>query len=93
MIEAGYPWRTGWSPQGARASWQDWPLTQAGQAAFLRDVIDAVASTPDQRGLGVVWWYPEAVLVTGLFVWGGGALALFDQNGETLPAAGAFRAD
>ena len=90
VVETNYPWRTGWTPSGARADWQDWPLTPAGQADFLRDVIDAVAATPNGRGLGVVWWYPEAVLVSDLFVWGGGALALFDASGDILPAAGEF---
>lgn len=93
VVELNYPWRTGWTPEGARASWQAWPLTPAGQADFLRDVIDAVAATPNERGLGVVWWYPEAVLVPGLFVWGGGALALFDAQGNTLPAAAALGGD
>lgn len=90
VVELNYPWRSGWTPEGARANWQAWPLTPSGQMDFLRDVIDAVASTPNERGLGVVWWYPEAVLVPDLFVWGGGALALFDGDGETLPAAAAL---
>jgi hypothetical protein len=38
----------------------------------------------------VVWWYPEAIQVPGLFVWGGGSLALFDSTGNVLPAASAL---
>ena len=36
------------------------------------------------------WWYPEAIQVPGLFIWGGGSLALFDAGGNVLPAASRF---
>lgn len=86
VTETAYPWRAGWTPEGTHPEAMTWPLTADGQRAFLRDVINAVASTPGGHGLGVLWWYPEAVQVPGLFVWGGGALALFDEGGRTLPA-------
>jgi hypothetical protein len=35
----------------------------------------------------VVWWYPEAIQVPGLFIYAGGSLALFDSTGNVLPAA------
>jgi len=37
-----------------------------------------------------VWWYPEAISLPGIFVWGGGSLALFGADGNVLPAAAAF---
>ena len=58
-----------------------------GQARCLQDLLDVVRAVPDGHGAGVVWWYPEAVAVPGLFVWGGGSLALFDDHGDVLPAA------
>lgn len=89
VVETAYPWRTGWS-SGGDASNDTWPMTRAGQQQFLEDVVDAVARVPDGRGQGVIWWYPEAIPVSGVFVWGGGAVALFDASGEVLPAADAF---
>lgn len=93
VVETSYPWRTGWTPPAARAGWQAWPLTREGQARFLRDLLDAVATTPNDLGAGVVWWYPEAIRTPGLFVWGDGALALFDDEGDILPAAPVFAGD
>ena len=69
-----------------------WPVSPQGQAQFLRDVLDAVAAVPNGHGAGVVWWYPEAIQVPGLFVWGGGSLTLFDSTGNVLPAASQFGA-
>jgi len=91
VVETHYPWRGGWTPPGSSGTgWQAWPLSPAGQAAFLRDVIDAVEAVPDDRGKGVVWWYPEAVNVQGLAVYGDGAIALFGATGDALPAAAVF---
>ena len=67
-----------------------WPISPAGQAQFARDLVDAVAATPGGHGAGVIWWYPEAIQVPGLFIWGGGSLALFDAGGNALPAATAL---
>ncbi len=72
------------------ASTLAWAATPAGQAQFLYDVLDVAASVPNGHGKGVLWWYPEAIQVPGLFVWGGGSLALFDASGNLLPAAAAF---
>ena len=64
-----------------------WAISPQGQAQFLHDLMDAVASTPGDRGTGVFWWYPEAIEVNGLFVWGGGSLAMLDGSGNVLSAA------
>ncbi len=90
VVETAYPWRAGWSLPGSDLSAMTWPITPTGQAAFVRDVISAVAATPNGLGAGVVWWYPEAINVPGLFVWGSGALAWFDYTGRVLPAAKVF---
>ena len=34
---------------------------------------------------------PEAIVVPGVFMWGGGSLALFDPSGMILPAAARFQ--
>lgn len=89
VVETTYPWRAGgWESMVANAAAMVWSVSPQGQAQFARDVVDAVARVPGGRGAGVVWWYPEAIAVSGLFVWGGGSLALFDADGAVLPAAG-----
>lgn len=91
VVETSYPWRSGgWEGIGPDLAAMTWPVTPQGQAGFLRDVIEAVASTPGGHGAGVIWWYPEAILVPGLSIWGGGSLALFNDAGNVLPAASEF---
>jgi hypothetical protein len=68
-----------------------WPRSPDGQRAFLEDVIRVVRESP--RGLGVLWWGPEAIPAPGASVWKGGAAALFDGEGRPLPAMEAFRED
>ena len=87
LVEAGYAYAgEQWEPQK-----QEYPNTPEGQAQFLRDLMDVVRGLPEGRGLGVFWWYPEAVPLSepGL-VWESGRLGLFDANGEILPAAKVF---
>ena len=91
IVETTHPWRAGgWESGATNLAAMTWGISPQGQAQFLRDVLDAVATVPGGRGVGVVWWYPEAIAVPGLFVWGGGSLALFGADGNVLPAAGAF---
>jgi arabinogalactan endo-1,4-beta-galactosidase len=91
VVEAGYPWRAGgWEGMGSTPSAMAWPVSPEGQAQFLRDVIAAVGAAPSGRGAGVLWWYPEAIEVPGLFVWGGGSLSWFDRGGGLLPAGSVF---
>ena len=88
VVETSYPWRTGgWETMVTDPSVMRWPTTPAGQAQYLKDLLAVVDQVPDGHGLGVVWWYPEAVRVPGLFIWGGGSLSLFDAGGKLLPAA------
>ena len=91
IVETTHPWRAGgWEDGATNLAAMTWGISPQGQAQFLRDVLDAVALVPSGRGVGVVWWYPEAIAVPGLFVWGGGSLALFGADGNVLPAAAAF---
>jgi arabinogalactan endo-1,4-beta-galactosidase len=91
VVETTHPWRAGgWEDGATNLGAMTWAISPQGQAQFLWDVLDAVATVPNGRGAGVVWWYPEAIQVSGLFVWGGGSLALFDTGGNVLPAAAAF---
>jgi arabinogalactan endo-1,4-beta-galactosidase len=93
VVETSYPWRAGgWEGIATNTAPMTWPVTRAGQTQFLRDLIEAVAATPGGHGLGVLWWYPEAIPVPGVFIWGGGSLALFDSTGGILPAVQEFSA-
>jgi len=93
VVETAYPWRAGgWEGMVTNQSAMTWIVSPQGQGQFLKDVLDAVAATPNGHGAGVVWWYPESIQVPGLFVWGGGSLALFDSSGNLLPAAAQFGA-
>jgi arabinogalactan endo-1,4-beta-galactosidase len=93
VVETSYPWRAGgWESMVTNSAAMSWAVSPAGQAQFARDLFAAVAATPGNHGAGVVWWYPESIQVPGLFVWGGGSLALFDSSGDVLPAASALGA-
>ena len=85
VVETAYPWR-----QDVENRDMNWAQSPEGQRQFLADVIQSVRATPDGRGKGVLWWYPEAVPVAGLSVWKGGSMALFDGQGKAVPALGAF---
>jgi len=94
LTEMSYPWRAGGWEGMATYRWaMTWPISAKGQGRFLGDVMKVVAATPGNHGVGVLWWYPEAIEVPGLFIFGGGSLALFDQAGNLLPAASLFDAD
>jgi arabinogalactan endo-1,4-beta-galactosidase len=57
-----------------------WPATWAGQKQFLADLTQAVKDAPDHRGIGVVWWYPEAVPIEHHKIWEDGLLGWFDGD-------------
>lgn len=57
----------------------------------MAELVQTVRETPNGHGLGVLWWYPEAIPVQGLSVWNSGATALFDQSGRVLPAMDVFK--
>ncbi|MDP6635726.1 MAG: glycosyl hydrolase 53 family protein [Phycisphaerae bacterium] len=92
VVETAYPYRDrqAWK-KNAKSKNLVWPISPDGQRAFLSDVVRAVRETPDDRGIGVIWWYPESIPVRGLRVWNRGATALFDSQGNALPAVKAFR--
>jgi len=56
---------------------------------FVRDLMNVVRSAPNGRAIGAVWWYPESIQVKGLQIWERGAKALFDDQGNPLPAMSA----
>lgn len=89
VVETAYPWTH--DEHWDKRSNMNWPLTPAGQQQFLSEVFAAVKAVPGDLGRGVFWWHPESVVVSDMPVWVGGSCALFDRNGEVLPAAGFAR--
>lgn len=83
IVEVGYPWKT--AKKWTEKANMDWPLTAAGQAQFLRDVVQAVREVPHGLGGGVWYWHPESIQLPGRYAWEGGTCALFDERGEALP--------
>ena len=69
----------------------EYKATVQGQATAIRDVMDAVAHVPNDRGLGVFYWEPDWIPAPGAG-WKtdeGNAWenqALFDFNGQALPS-------
>ncbi len=92
VVETTFPWRSGgWEGMVSNsAGMTGWVVSPPGQAQFLSSLVATVAATPGGHGAGVFWWYPEAILVPGVYIWGGGSLALFDSTGNVLPAAAAL---
>jgi len=88
VVEAGYPWKT--AKKWTEKAHMDWPLTPAGQAQFLRDVVQAVREIPHGLGAGVWYWHPESIPLRGRYAWEGGTCALFDEEGRMLPGATAL---
>jgi arabinogalactan endo-1,4-beta-galactosidase len=85
IAETNYPWK-------GTATGASWPSTSTGQHDFLVAVRDLVRNLPNNRGEGVLWWYPEAIKVPNTSIWKGGAIALFDDSGgDALPALSEFQ--
>jgi arabinogalactan endo-1,4-beta-galactosidase len=80
LMETSQPWETSSSITGP------YPSTKAGQSSYLADIRNTVESLPNGEGLGAMWWYPEAIPVPNTFIWENGATALFDAQGNALPA-------
>jgi arabinogalactan endo-1,4-beta-galactosidase len=90
IAETSYPWHELPDiPSGT--SVMRWPATPAGQKEFLRDLILLLQNQPGHHGIGFAWWYPEAIPVSHMRTWRQGYEALFDGNGNALPALDDFR--
>jgi arabinogalactan endo-1,4-beta-galactosidase len=89
VAETAYPWTNDEHWKGVLH--MDWPMTADGQTLFLREVLAVVRALPNELGRGVIYWYPESVRVADMRVWLGGSCALFDRQGDVLPAVGFAR--
>lgn len=101
VVETAYGWQLDnpggfpavFNAEGEKQS--GYPASPAGQAAMLRDVVQAVAAVP--QGLGVFYWEPAWQAVPGAG-WRSGEgngwanQTLFDAQGRALPGLLAMRA-
>jgi arabinogalactan endo-1,4-beta-galactosidase len=87
VVETAYPHED--SPEWKGKKNLVWPHTPDGQRIYLHDLIAAVRETPRGLGAGVLYWYPESIAGSP-GSWFEGQLALFDRNGNALPALQEF---
>ena len=92
VAETAYPFVDSPSWKGQNKSF-DFALTPDGQKQYLEALVRIVRETPDGLGAGVLYWYPESVPIKdgGGAVWYGGNAAMFDHDGNALPAFDTFR--
>ena len=72
----------------------EYPVTPEGQAIFIRDLLSVVARTPNNLGLGVVYWEPAWIPGVGWKPGEGNAWdnqTLFDAQGRTLESVNAMQ--
>ncbi len=92
VVETAYPYKDvkNFEADAEHKDAMIWDKTPEGQKLFLDELIRTVRNTPDNHGLGVLWWYPESVPMPGRDGWNGGATALFDAQRNALPAMKSF---
>lgn len=101
VVETAYPWTTGYADNAtnvldATSLISGYPITAAGQQAFLEKLMATVKSVPNNRGLGVVYWEPDWTAYNGSTAtdWENGSswenVALFDFNWKALQGFSAF---
>lgn len=91
VVETAYPWTLSWQDDTHNLVGLDsqlhigYPASVDGQAAFLGDLKTAVQQLPNNLGAGFFYWAPDYISTSACgSVWEN--LALFDFNGESLPA-------
>ena len=95
LAEIAYPWTLQWfDSQNNFVGSEDqlidgYPATPEGQRAMMEAIVQRVLDLPAGKGIGVCYWSPELwALPQYPTAWEN--LAVFDDNGEVLPAASAL---
>ncbi len=95
LSEIAYPWTLQWFDSqnnfvgSADQLIDGYPATPEGQRAMMEAIVQRVLDLPDRMGVGVCYWSPELwALPQYPTAWEN--LALFDNNGDVLPAASAL---
>jgi arabinogalactan endo-1,4-beta-galactosidase len=91
LAETSYPWKA--LPDKAGLAALRWPQTPDGQKQYLKELAAVLKAAPEHKGIGFIWWYPEAIPTPGIeHLWRQGYEALFDSAGNVLPAAQTYGA-
>lgn len=95
LAEIAYPWTLQWYDSqnnfvgSANQLTAGYPASPEGQKAMIEAIVQRVQALPDGLGVGVCYWAPELWAISEYpSAWEN--LALFDNNGEVLPAADAL---
>ncbi|NQT27724.1 glycosyl hydrolase 53 family protein [candidate division KSB1 bacterium] len=95
VVETAYPWTLQWydSQPNIVGSGNDlhagYPASVLGQSLFLRDLIQIIRNTNNQKGIGLFYWAPEYISVEPLrSPWEN--CALFGFNGDALNSMDVF---
>jgi len=99
VVETAYPWtaQNGDSQPNTYTNTGpvSYPMSPAGQAQFLNDLVGRIKAVPDGRGKGFFYWEPEWIPVVGAG-WKVGEgdqwdnVTLFDFKGNALRSLDAF---
>lgn len=84
IAETAFPWATNGAPIVGINPGAD------GQVAFIVELARILKTVPGGRGVGIFWWGTEYQFVPGVGLAGFDSRSFFDQDGNTLPAAGAL---
>lgn len=96
IVETAYPWTlTGGDTTGNIVAstaqlHPGYPATSAGQTAFIKKLVQTLASVPGGLGQGLCYWGGEYVAAPGVFPSTWENLALFDFNHKVLPGLAAL---
>lgn len=95
LVEIAYPWTLQWFDSqnnfvgSASQLTPGYPATPEGQKAMMEAIVQRVLALPNGMGIGVCYWSPELwALPQYPTAWEN--LAIFDNNGEVLPAVDAL---
>ena len=100
IAETAYPWTfadgDGYanSVNSQTALQTSYPATPQGQLGFMRNVISLLEQTPNNHGLGVMYWEPAWIPGVGWEPGAGDAwdnMTLFDFNGRALPSINIYQ--
>lgn len=98
IAETAYPFTLGYNDNTnnivGNPEWlhDGYPASETGQRNFLKDLFQIVHNIPNNRGVGILYWAPENISAPNQgSVWEN--CALFDFNGNAVPALKVFRED
>jgi arabinogalactan endo-1,4-beta-galactosidase len=96
VVETGYPWAIDARSKGSvhvegdeKGLLPDYPPTPAGQAAFLKKVLEVIQAVPGGKGKGLLYWAPTWISPNKNPA-PYDNLALFDYSGNALPSLNAL---